>query len=58
LLLTGKVPGLALLLGGIYLISNVIGSTVTAEDTPPEFKGDDIVNPINTVWTLVAAFLV
>jgi len=24
----------------------------------PVLKGNDIVNPINTVWTLVAAFLV
>jgi len=58
LLLIGKALGLALLLGGIYGISNLIGSTVTAADAPPDLKGNDIVNPINTVWTLVAAFLV
>src|SRR5262245_47440280 len=58
LLLAGKALGIALLLGGIYFISNLIGSTVTAADAPPDLKGNDIVNPINTVWTLVAAFLV
>src|SRR5713226_3385338 len=58
LLLTGKALGIALLLGAVYLISNMIGSNVTAADAPPELKGNDIVNPINTVWTLVAAFLV
>src|SRR5215813_2694572 len=58
LLLAGKALGITLLLGGIYLISNVIGSNVSAEDAAPVLKGNDIVNPINTVWTLVAAFLV
>src|SRR5216684_2591711 len=58
LLLAGKALGIALLLGAIYLIANMIGSNVTAADAPPELKGNDIVNPINTVWTLVAAFLV
>ncbi len=58
LLLAGKMLGLALLLGGISLVSSLLGSTVTAADAPPDLKGNDIVNPINTVWTLVAAFLV
>jgi len=57
-LLAGKVLGIALLFGAIYCLSNVLGSNVTAADAPPELKGNDIVNPINTVWTLVAAFLV
>jgi Amt family ammonium transporter len=30
----------------------------TAAAAPPETKAADIVNPLNTVWTLVAAFLV
>jgi ammonium transporter, Amt family len=29
-----------------------------ATPPPPELKGNDIVNPINTLWVLVAAFLV
>jgi Amt family ammonium transporter len=59
LLLGGKMLGMALLLGTIALLSNVFGTDVRAEDAaPPALSGNDIVNPINTVWTLVAAFLV
>ena len=59
LLLGGKMLGVAMLLGGIYFFSNMFGTTVHAEDAaPPVLTGNDIVNPINTVWTLVAAFLV
>jgi len=44
-------------LGAISFISgNIIGTEVRADDVV--LKGNDIVNPINTVWTLVAAFLV
>ena len=35
-----------------------MGGRVFAADAPPEVKAADIVNPLNTVWTLVAAFLV
>src|SRR5262245_55994054 len=56
LVLGGKVLGVAMLLGLIALMSNVFGSAAQAEDAA--LKGNDIVNPINTVWTLVAAFLV
>ena len=58
LLMAGKAPGIVVLFGTMYLISNVIGSAVHAADAEPVMKGNDIVNPINTVWTLIAAFLV
>jgi len=59
LLLGGKMLGIATLLGSIYVLTNMFGTTVHAEDAaPPVLTGNDIVNPINTVWTLVAAFLV
>jgi Amt family ammonium transporter len=57
LLFGGKMLGLALLLGMMALTSNIFGTPVRAEDAPP-LTGTDIVNPLNTVWTLVAAFLV
>ena len=57
LLLGGKAVGIALLLGVMALTSNLFGTPVGAEDAPP-LTGTDIVNPLNTVWTLVAAFLV
>jgi Amt family ammonium transporter len=57
LLLAGKGAGIGLLLVGAYFFNpNLFGLKVFAAD--PVLKGNDIVNPINTVWTLVAAFLV
>jgi len=55
-LLAGKGLGIALVLVVIGLVSVFVGGHAFAAD--PELKGNDIVNPINTVWTLVAAFLV
>jgi ammonium transporter, Amt family len=56
LLLGGKALGIAMLLGVVALLMNVFGSPAQADDVV--LKGNDIVNPINTVWTLIAAFLV
>jgi Amt family ammonium transporter len=60
LLLGGKTVGIAIVLTAMYYVSVVIGGNVTAADAPPPpvLKGNDIVNPLNTVWTLLAAFLV
>src|SRR5690348_1084168 len=52
LLLCGKFTALGLLLlGAILLDPGKMGRGVFAAD--PALKGHDIVNPINTVWTLV-----
>ncbi len=56
LLLAGKMIGVALLLVAVGLLPALLGGKVFAADA--ELKGNDIVNPLNTVWTLVAAFLV
>ncbi len=57
LLLFGKFASILILtLVLIPTISHFAGSPAMADD--PVLKGNDIVNPINTVWTLVAAFLV
>ena len=57
LLLLGKMTGVALLILGVMLANpGLMGLTTLAAD--PTLKGNDIVNPMNTVWTLVAAFLV
>jgi Amt family ammonium transporter len=57
LLLTGKLVAIALLFLVATLINpDQMGLSTFAAD--PVLKGNDIVNPINTVWTLVAAFLV
>jgi len=57
LLLTGKATAIAILLL-IFMFQNpsLLGGGAYAAD--PVLKGNDIVNPLNTVWTLVAAFLV
>jgi ammonium transporter, Amt family len=57
MLLLGKFAAI-LLLGfvAIPIISHLVGSPVLAAD--PVLKGNDIVNPLNTFWTLLAAFLV
>jgi Amt family ammonium transporter len=57
LLLIGKLTGIGLLLLAFAFVNpGLVGLRALAAD--PVLKGNDIVNPINTVWTLVAAFLV
>ena len=56
LLVLGKAGGIALLLAIIGLLSCTVFAKVYAAD--PVVKAADIVNPVNTAWTLVAAFLV
>ena len=57
LLLLGKLTGIGLLLAGILFFNpDLLGLRALAAD--PVLKGNDIVNPINTMWVLVAAFLV
>src|SRR5258708_4443905 len=57
LLLTGKFAALGLLLVVAILINpRLMGLTTFAADAT--LKGNDIVNPINTMGILVAAFLV
>src|SRR5712672_2782797 len=55
-LLAGKGIGIALVFVAIGIISIFMGGHTFAAD--PDLKGNDIVNPINTMWTLIAAFLV
>src|SRR6202166_2241971 len=57
LLLFGKISAIGLLLVGAALFNpDLIGFRTFAAD--PILKGNDIVNPVNTMWTLIAAFLV
>ncbi len=56
LLLIGKVTGIGVVLLLITAISGLFFGRVYAADA--EVKAAEIVNPINTVWTLIAAFLV
>jgi Amt family ammonium transporter len=56
LLLAGKAMGVGLVLLIITVVSGVFFSHVLAADA--EVKAADVVNPVNTAWTLIAAFLV
>jgi Amt family ammonium transporter len=56
LLLLGKALGVGVVLLVIAVVSGLFFGRVYAADA--EVKAADIVNPINTVWTLIAAFLV
>ncbi|NJL10205.1 MAG: ammonium transporter [Calothrix sp. SM1_7_51] len=53
----GKFVAMGMLFLLFALISTAIGEPALAAD-PPVLRGNDIVNPINTLWTLLAAFLV
>jgi Amt family ammonium transporter len=56
-LLAGKVAGVAITMLVMTVVTGLFFGSALAADAP-EVKAADIVNPINTVWTLVAAFLV
>src|SRR5450631_3000141 len=57
LLAAGKLAGLAVVAGIVYYFNpGLFGHKVYAADAV--LRGNDIVNPVNTAWTLVAAFLV
>jgi len=55
-LLAGKLMGVGLALLVMAAITGVFFAKVLAADTT--LKAADVVNPINTAWTLIAAFLV
>ncbi|WP_265277790.1 ammonium transporter [Nostoc sp. KVJ3] len=56
LLLLGKAMAIMMLFMVFAFIPNLVETPALAAD--PVLKGNDIVNPINTLWTLLAAFLV
>ena len=54
----GKAAAIAILMVIALLVAACTGGAAHAQDPYAAVKAGDIVNPINTVWTLVAAFLV
>ncbi|HYM06251.1 MAG TPA: ammonium transporter [Terriglobales bacterium] len=55
-MLAGKIAGVVLTLAIMAGLTALFFTHVYAAD--PDLKGNDIVNPVNTAWTLIAAFLV
>jgi ammonium transporter, Amt family len=58
LLLGGKALGVGIVLLLMVVVSGLFFGHVYAQTAPPEVKAADVVNPVNTAWTLIAAFLV
>src|SRR4030088_1025744 len=58
LLLGGKAMGIGLVLLIITVVSGLFFGHVYAQTAAPEIKAADVINPVNTAWTLIAAFLV
>ena len=56
LVLAGKMAGVGIVLLFMMVVSGLFFGRAYAADA--EVKAADIVNPINTMWTLIAAFLV
>src|SRR5581483_4155067 len=57
-LLGGKFLGIVAVLLFITVVSGVLFTSVYAQAADAEVKAADVVNPLNTAWTLIAAFLV
>jgi ammonium transporter, Amt family len=57
-LLGGKMMGIGLVLLIMAMVSAIFFAHAYAQTATPEMKASDAVNPINTAWTLIAAFLV
>jgi Amt family ammonium transporter len=59
--LGSKLIGVGVVFLGMWALawyfSTKAGAAMIGQETPP-LKADDIVNPLNTVWVLIAAFLV
>ncbi|MCA1830645.1 MAG: ammonium transporter, partial [Actinobacteria bacterium] len=51
--------GIGLVLGGMWAFQSFLGGAAAhAQSAAPSHGPNDFVNPINTVWVLVTAFLV
>jgi Amt family ammonium transporter len=58
LIASGKMLGVGLLLGGLWFFQSFFGGTAAHAQTPGAKEAADLINPINTIWVLVTAFLV
>jgi len=59
-MLAGKVLGVGIVLALMAVVTGLFFTHVYAQTAAaaPEVKASDVVNPVNTAWTLIAAFLV
>jgi Amt family ammonium transporter len=57
-LLGGKLLGVGLVLGAVKGVGGLFVQVAGAQDNSPAVQAASLVNPINTIWVLVTAFLV
>ena len=58
LILSGKMLGVMAILGAMWAFNLFVGGAPAQAQTATQHAANDIINPLNTVWVLVAAFLV
>jgi Amt family ammonium transporter len=58
LIASGKVLGIALLLGALWMFQAFVGGAPAHAQDAVTHEANDLISPINTLWVLVAAFLV
>jgi Amt family ammonium transporter len=57
-ILAGKMIGITAILGAMYGFASFFGGGAAHAQTATEHTANSLVNPINTIWVLVTAFLV
>jgi Amt family ammonium transporter len=56
-LLAGKMLGVVVILGAMWAFNAFLGTPAGAAE-PVQHAANDLINPVNTIWVLVTAFLV
>src|SRR5438132_14337423 len=59
LIFGGKMIGIIAILGAMIGVNMLIGGAASAQTaTPVQHTANELINPVNTIWVLVTAFLV
>src|SRR5437588_2902570 len=58
LIFGGKMIGITAILGAMIGVNMFLGGPASAQTTTVEHTANQLVNPVNTIWVLVTAFLV
>ena len=55
---SGKMIGIVAIFGAMIAVNMFVGGAANAQTTTVEHTANQLVNPVNTIWVLVTAFLV
>jgi ammonium transporter, Amt family len=58
LILGGKMLGVVLVVAAMFAFNSFFGSPASAQTGAVQHAANDLVNPVNTLWVLVTAFMV